>query len=70
MAELSAKYEMRQLRVICEGYDTPNDPFILRDSCGVRKEGEEGGGGEREGREMREERGCGVSRGESRVCTE
>ena len=52
MAGLSAEYEMRQLRVICEGYDAPSDPFILRDSCGVREEGgrrEKGGGKGREG---------------------
>lgn len=33
--DMSNKYRFGRIDVNCEGYDYPNDPFILRGSCGV-----------------------------------
>ena len=35
MAELSAEVKFGKINVLCEGYDYPDDPYILRGSCGV-----------------------------------
>lgn len=51
---MDSKYRFGKIDVSCEGYDHPDDPYVLRGSCGVRRErGEEGGeeGGERGGEE-------------------
>lgn len=32
---MSSDYEFGKIVVSCEGYDTPNDPYILAGSCGV-----------------------------------
>ncbi|VDD91122.1 unnamed protein product [Enterobius vermicularis] len=34
-AELPKDVEFGRIRVSCEGYDYPEDPFILKGSCGV-----------------------------------
>ena len=34
-AELDSKYQFGRLQVSCEGYEYPDDPYILRGSCGV-----------------------------------
>lgn len=34
-AELDSKYKFGRIQVSCEGYDYPDDPYILRGSCGV-----------------------------------
>ena len=41
-AELDSKYKFGRIQVSCEGYDYPDDPYILRGSCGVSVEGVEG----------------------------
>ena len=35
VAELPAEVKFGQINVLCEGYDYPDDPYILRGSCGV-----------------------------------
>lgn len=32
------RYDLGQIQVTCEGYDYPDDPYILRGSCGVEYE--------------------------------
>ena len=34
-AEMDSAYQFGKIQVSCEGYDYPDDPFILRGSCGV-----------------------------------
>jgi len=34
-AELPAEYKLGATNVICEGYDSADDPFVLKGSCGV-----------------------------------
>lgn len=34
-AQLSYGVQFEKLRITCEGYDYPDDPFVLVDSCGV-----------------------------------
>ena len=29
-------YQFGRIQVTCEGYDYPDDPYILKGSCGVR----------------------------------
>lgn len=36
-AELDSKYQFGRLQVSCEGYEYPDDPYVLRGSCGVRE---------------------------------
>ena len=33
--EMDSKYRFGRLDVSCEGYDYPEDPYVLRGSCGV-----------------------------------
>ena len=35
-ADMDAAYRFGRVEVSCEGYDNPDDPYILRGSCGVR----------------------------------
>ncbi|MCP9263904.1 Store-operated calcium entry-associated regulatory factor [Dirofilaria immitis] len=35
-AEMSNQYEFGKIRISCEGYDYPDDPYILRGSCGLK----------------------------------
>ncbi|VDK88522.1 unnamed protein product, partial [Onchocerca ochengi] len=35
-AEMSDQYEFGEIRISCEGYDYPNDPYILQGSCGLK----------------------------------
>lgn len=37
-AEMPLDYQFGKIEVTCEGYDYPNDPFILAGSCGLRYE--------------------------------
>ncbi|CAD5215863.1 unnamed protein product [Bursaphelenchus xylophilus] len=37
-AEMPDQYEFGKITVSCEGYDRPNDPFILAGSCGLEYE--------------------------------
>ena len=46
---MDSKYRFGKIDVSCEGYDHPDDPYVLRGSCGVRR-GREREGGERGGR--------------------
>ena len=32
---MDKKYQLGRIEVTCEGYDYPDDPYILRGSCGV-----------------------------------
>jgi len=34
-ASLPAEFKLGSTDVICEGYESPNDPYILKGSCGV-----------------------------------
>lgn len=34
-ASLPAEFKLGSTEVICEGYDSPDDPYILKGSCGV-----------------------------------
>lgn len=34
---MPTKYEFGRMSVSCEGYDGPNDPYVLVGSCGVSK---------------------------------
>jgi hypothetical protein len=34
-ASLPPEFKLGSTEVICEGYDSPNDPYVLRGSCGV-----------------------------------
>ena len=45
---MDSKYRFGKIDVSCEGYDHPDDPYVLRGSCGVRRGRERGGRGERE----------------------
>ena len=33
--DMSTKYRFGSIAVFCEGYSHPNDPYILKGSCGV-----------------------------------
>ena len=49
-ADMPTRYKFGQLDVSCEGYDSPEDEYILAGSCGLRytivdREGGGGGGG-------------------------
>eukprot|EP00013_Stygamoeba_regulata_P014522 CAMPEP_0177687414 /NCGR_PEP_ID=MMETSP0447-20121125/34120_1 /TAXON_ID=0 /ORGANISM="Stygamoeba regulata, Strain BSH-02190019" /LENGTH=294 /DNA_ID=CAMNT_0019197663 /DNA_START=65 /DNA_END=946 /DNA_ORIENTATION=- len=37
-ADMESKYRFGKVTVTCEGYDHPDDPFILRGSCGLEYE--------------------------------
>lgn len=37
-ADMDAAYRFGRVEVSCEGYDNPDDPYILRGSCGLRYE--------------------------------
>ncbi|CAI8028369.1 Store-operated calcium entry-associated regulatory factor [Geodia barretti] len=37
-AELDSKYQFGKIQVSCEGYEYPDDPYILRGSCGLEYE--------------------------------
>ena len=45
---MDSKYRFGKIDVSCEGYDHPDDPYVLRGSCGVRRGREREGGRERE----------------------
>lgn len=32
---MDGDYKFGKLDVLCEGYDYPNDPYVLKGSCGV-----------------------------------
>lgn len=34
--DMDNAYRFGKVEVTCEGYDHPDDPYILRGSCGVR----------------------------------
>ena len=34
-ADLDSKYRFGRVEVLCEGYEYPDDPYILVGSCGV-----------------------------------
>ena len=34
-ATLDDEYQFGRIRVVCEGYDSPEDPYVLKGSCGV-----------------------------------
>jgi store-operated calcium entry-associated regulatory factor len=34
-ADMSSDYRFGRVEVVCEGYDSPDDPFVLRGSCGL-----------------------------------
>ena len=36
-ADMDYDYRFGKLQVSCEGYDSPDDPYVLRGSCGVRR---------------------------------
>jgi hypothetical protein len=36
MTDLPKKYKLGKFDVLCEGYNNPDDPYILTGSCGVR----------------------------------
>ncbi|VDO52748.1 unnamed protein product [Haemonchus placei] len=36
VADMPADYEFGEIAVTCEGYDYPEDPYILKGSCGVK----------------------------------
>ena len=57
---MDSKYRFGKIDVSCEGYDHPDDPYVLRGSCGVRRER----GGRGRGRGGREGGGRGGKRGE------
>ena len=33
--DMDSAYRFGQIQVTCEGYDFPDDPYVLRGSCGV-----------------------------------
>lgn len=35
-ADMENAYKFGKVEVTCEGFDYPDDPYILRGSCGVR----------------------------------
>lgn len=35
--DMDNAYRFGQIAVTCEGYDYPDDPYVLRGSCGVSK---------------------------------
>lgn len=37
-AELDSKYQFGKIQVSCEGYEYPDDPYVLRGSCGLEYE--------------------------------
>lgn len=45
-AELDSKYQFGRIQVSCEGYEYPDDPYVLRGSCGVSEIDIEVGGRE------------------------
>lgn len=47
---MDSKYRFGKIDVSCEGYDHPDDPYVLRGSCGVRREREGGRGGRERGK--------------------
>lgn len=34
-ASLPSEFKLGSTEVVCEGYDSPEDPFVLKGSCGV-----------------------------------
>lgn len=34
--EMDSDYQFGRIQVLCEGYDSPNDAYVLRGSCGVK----------------------------------
>jgi len=34
-ATMDNEYQFGRIRVVCEGYEYPDDPYILKGSCGV-----------------------------------
>ena len=36
-ADMDSAYQFGRLQVSCEGYDYPDDPYVLRGSCGVSR---------------------------------
>eukprot|EP01088_Endostelium_zonatum_P003798 TRINITY_DN14983_c0_g1_i1.p1 TRINITY_DN14983_c0_g1~~TRINITY_DN14983_c0_g1_i1.p1 ORF type:complete len:300 (-),score=44.93 TRINITY_DN14983_c0_g1_i1:65-964(-) len=37
-ADMQSNYKFGNLRVSCEGYDSPTDPYVLKGSCGLEYE--------------------------------
>ena len=35
-ADMDNAYQFGRIQVTCEGYEYPDDPYILKGSCGVR----------------------------------
>lgn len=35
---MDSQYRFGEIAVNCEGYDYPDDPYVLKGSCGVRTE--------------------------------
>ena len=33
--EMDEDYQFGRIQVLCEGFNSPNDPYVLRGSCGV-----------------------------------
>jgi len=48
VAELPAEVKFGQINVLCEGFDYPDDPYILRGSCGLEYTLENTGAGHRQ----------------------
>lgn len=36
--DMDNAYRFGKIEVVCEGYDYPNDDYILKGSCGVRSD--------------------------------
>ena len=34
--DMDSQYRFGEIAVSCEGYDYPDDPYVLKGSCGVR----------------------------------
>ena len=34
--DMNSQYKFGEIAVNCEGYDYPDDPYVLKGSCGVR----------------------------------
>lgn len=47
-ADMDSAYQFGRLQVSCEGYDYPDDPYVLRGSCGLEYELELTGEGHRQ----------------------
>ena len=43
-ADMDSAYRFGRIQVSCEGYDNPDDPYVLRGSCGVSDNTSSGGG--------------------------